>query len=230
MVGSDLAKGEFRWRLLVCDVDSTLITGEVIEMLADRAGHRAEVERVTAAAMRGELDFEASLRRRVALLTGLDAAVFAEVAAEIRLTPGARTLMTTLQRRGVRRGIVSGGFTQVTRYLVEDLALDFAAANTLEVVDGVLTGVLVGPIVDRAGKAAALRRFAAECAVPLDRTVAIGDGANDIDMLDAAGFSIAFNAKPVVQQHASAVLTGPSLEPVLAMLGMSADHAGGGVR
>ncbi len=199
-------------------------------MLADRAGHLAEVERVTAAAMRGELDFETSLRQRVALLAGLDTAVFAEVAAEIRLTPGARTLLATLQRRGVRCGIVSGGFTQVTQFLVDDLALDFAAANTLEVADGVLTGRLVGPIVDRAGKAAALRRFAAECAVPLDRTVAIGDGANDIDMLDAAGFSIAFNAKPVVQQHASAVLNGPSLEPILTMLGMSADHPGGEVR
>lgn len=204
---------------MVCDVDSTLITGEVIEMLADRAGHRREVERITTAAMRGEMDFAASLRQRVATLAGLPETVFADVGAELRLTPGAATLISTLQHRGVKCGIVTGGFTQITRYLVDRLQLDFAAANTLEVVDGVLTGTLTGRIIDRAGKAAALREFAASAGVPMDRTVAIGDGANDLEMLGAAGFSIAFNAKPVVRAQATVALDGPSLEPVLGLLG-----------
>ena len=211
-------------RLIVFDVDSTLITGEVIEMLADRTGHRAEVERITAAAMRGELDFEQSLRRRVALLAGLDAAVLDEVGAGLELTPGARTTVRTLKRLGFRCGIVSGGFTQVTRHLVDDLALDFAAANTLEVVDGRLTGRVVGEVIDRAGKARALARFAAESGVELSQTVAVGDGANDIDMLAAAGLGIAFNAKPVVAEHADFALNQPFLDPVLFILGITRDE------
>jgi len=211
-------------RLIVFDVDSTLITGEVVEMLADRAGHRAEVEQVTAAAMRGELDFEAALRHRVALLAGLDAAVLDEIGASLELTPGARTTIRTLRRLGFRCGIVSGGFTQVTRHLVDALALDFAAANTLEVIDGRLTGRLVGPVVDRAGKAGALARFAAEFGVPLSQTVAVGDGANDIDMLTAAGLGIAFNAKPTVAEHADTALNQPFLDPVLFILGITRDE------
>ena len=152
-------------RLIVFDVDSTLITGEVIEMLADHTGTRARVEEITAAAMRGELDFAESLRARVAMLEGLDAAVLDEVGAALVLTPGARTTVRTLKRLGYRCGIVSGGFTQVTRHLVDELELDFAAANTLEVVDGRLTGRVVGDIVDRAGKARALERFAAQFGV-----------------------------------------------------------------
>lgn len=212
---------------MVSDVDSTLISGEVIEMLAGHVGHLDEVERITAAAMAGELDFEASLRQRVALLAGLDAAVLDEVGANLRLMPGARTVIDTLHRRGVRCGIVSGGFTQVTRYLVDDLRLDFAAANTLEVSGGKLTGRLTGPVLDRAGKAAALRRFATEAGVPLERTVAVGDGANDIDMMQTAGFSVAFNAKPLVQRYATAVLDGPTLQPLLGLLGFAAGPAGG---
>jgi phosphoserine phosphatase len=211
-------------RLIVFDVDSTLITGEVIEMLAERTGHLAEVEQVTAAAMRGELDFEAALRRRVSLLAGLDAGVLDEVAAGLQLTPGARTTVRTLRRLGFRCGIVSGGFTQVTRHLVGTLSLDFSAANTLEVEDGRLTGRLVGPVVDRAGKAAALVRFAAESGVPLSQTVAVGDGANDIDMLSTAGLGIAFNAKPAVVEHADTALNQPFLDPVLFILGITRDE------
>ena len=152
-------------RLIVFDVDSTLITGEVIEMLAEHTGTRAEVEQITAAAMRGELDFAESLRARVAMLEGLDAAVLDQVAARLELTPGARTTIRTLKRLGYRCGIVSGGFTQVAAGLVRELGLDFIAANTLEVVDGQLTGRVVGDIVDRAGKARALARFAMESGV-----------------------------------------------------------------
>jgi len=204
-----------RARLIVFDVDSTLIRGEVVEMLADRTGHRADVERITAAAMRGELDFAASLRERVALLAGLGAEALDEVAADLELTPGAQQVIEARRRTGWYCGIVSGGFTQVTRHLVDRLQLDFAAANTLEVSDGRLTGGLVGPIVDRAGKAAALRRFAADAGVPMEQTVAVGDGANDLDMIDAAGLGVAFNAKPVVAARADVSLRGPSLLPVL---------------
>ena len=210
-------------RLIVFDVDSTLITGEVIEMLAERTGHREEVERITAAAMRGELDFAAALRQRVALVAGLDAAVLDEVGATLELTPGARTTVRTLKRLGYRCGIVSGGFTQVTKHLVDELGLDFAAANTLEVADGRLTGHVVGEIIDRAGKARALARFAAESGVPMSQTVAVGDGANDIDMLTAAGLGIAFNAKPVVAEHADTTLNQPFLDPVLFILGIARD-------
>jgi phosphoserine phosphatase len=211
-------------RLIVFDVDSTLITGEVIEMLAEHTGTRAGVEEITAAAMRGELDFADSLRARVAMLEGLDAAVLDEVGAALVLTPGARTTVRTLKRLGYRCGIVSGGFTQVTRHLVDELELDFAAANTLEVVDGRLTGRVVGEIVDRAGKARALERFAAEYGVGLNQTVAVGDGANDIDMLSAAGLGIAFNAKPVVAGFADTTLNQPFLDPVLFILGISRDE------
>lgn len=174
-------------RLVVLDVDSTLIQGEVIEMLAAHAGCEEEVTRVTAEAMRGELDFAESLRRRVALLAGVDAGALAEVRREVRLTPGARTLTRTLRRLGYQIGVVSGGFTQVVEPLAAELGIDFVAANRLEVADGRLTGRVEGPIVDRPGKAEALRGFAAAAGVPLSQTVAIGDGANDLDMLAAAG-------------------------------------------
>ena len=175
--------------------------------------------------MRGELDFADSLRARVAMLEGLDAAVLDEVGAALVLTPGARTTVRTLKRLGYRCGIVSGGFTQVTRHLVDELELDFAAANTLEVVDGRLTGRVVGDIVDRAGKAqraGAVRRRSTASA--LNQTVAVGDGANDIDMLSAAGLGIAFNAKPVVAGFADTTLNQPFLDPVLFILGISRDE------
>ncbi|SEF70100.1 phosphoserine phosphatase [Actinacidiphila yanglinensis] len=211
-------------RLVVMDVDSTLIQDEVIELFAAHAGCEEQVAEVTAAAMRGELDFEQSLHARVALLAGLDASVVDKVRAEVRLTPGARTLVRTLKRLGYQVGVVSGGFTQVTDDLKERLGLDFAAANTLEVVDGRLTGKVVGPIVDRAGKARLLRAFAQLAGVPLSQTVAIGDGANDLDMLNAAGLGVAFNAKPVVRQAADTAVNVPFLDTVLYLLGITREE------
>jgi phosphoserine phosphatase len=211
-------------RLIVLDVDSTLVRGEVIDELAARAGRAAEVARITAAAMNGELDFEESLRARVAALAGLPVSVLDEVREHLVLTPGARTLIRTLQQSGFRCGIVSGGFTQITDPLAAALGLDFAAANTLEVADGRLTGGLVGEVVDRAGKARALARFAGGYGIPLEQTVAVGDGANDLDMLNAAGLGIAFNAKPVVREQAHAALNQPYLDAVLQVLGFTRDE------
>jgi phosphoserine phosphatase len=211
-------------RLIVMDVDSTLVQGEVIEMLAEHAGCLDDVARVTEAAMRGELDFEQSLRERVALLEGLDASALDKVYHAIVLSPGARTMVRTLKRLGYRFAIVSGGFTQVTDRIAADLGIDFAAANELEVVDGKLTGRIIGPVVDRAGKAAALRRFAAEVGVSEAATVAIGDGANDLDMLAAAGLGVAFNAKPVVQQAADTAVNVPYLDAIMYLLGISREE------
>ncbi len=174
-------------RLVMMDVDSTLLQQEVIDLLAARAGRAGEVRELTAAAMRGEADFATALRQRVQLLAGLDAAALGEVLAELRLSPGARTLIRTLRRLGYRCGIVSGGFTQFTEWLSGELGLDYAAANTLEIADGKLTGGLTGPIIDRPGKARALREFAAAAGVPVSQTIAVGDGANDLDMIEAAG-------------------------------------------
>ena len=211
-------------RLIVMDVDSTLIQGEVIEMLAAYAGCEEEVARVTEQAMRGELDFAASLRDRVALLAGVDAGALDKVYDDLELAPGARTTVRVLKRLGYRFAIVSGGFSQLTDRLAADLGIDFAAANELEIVDGRLTGRVVGDIVDRAGKAAALRRFAAASGVPLSATIAIGDGANDLDMLNAAGLGIAFNAKPVVQEAAHAAVNVPYMDAVLYLLGISREE------
>ncbi|WP_141925731.1 phosphoserine phosphatase SerB [Haloactinospora alba] len=210
--------------LVTLDVDSTLIQGEVIDLLAEHAGCTEEIARVTEEAMRGNLDFEESLRRRVALLEGLDASALDAVRDQLVLTPGARTLIRTLKRLGYECAIVSGGFTQITDALVERLDLDYSAANTLEVVDGKLTGGLVGPVVDRKGKALALERFAEEAGVPRDRTVAIGDGANDLDMLQAAGLGIAFNAKPVVREQADTTVNVPYLDTVIFLLGISREE------
>ncbi len=211
-------------RLVVMDVDSTLIDGEVIDLLAARAGCAEQVAKVTAATMRGELDFAAALRERVALLAGLPESVLAEVRRELRLAPGARTLIRTLRRLGYRCAIVSGGFTQITDSLAADLGIDYAAANTLEIAGGKLTGQLSGPVIDRAGKAAALRRFAAEAGVPLSQTVAVGDGANDLDMIAAAGLGVAFNAKQVVRDAADASVSVPYLDTVLYLLGITRDE------
>jgi phosphoserine phosphatase len=210
-------------RLVVMDVDSTLVSGEAIDLLAARAGTEEKVAELTAAAMRGELDFGAALAERVALLGGLKASVIDEVRAELRLAPGARTLIRTLRRLGYKCGIVSGGFTQFTDALAADLGLDYAAANTLEIEDGKLTGRLTGPVVDRSGKAAALRDFAAAAGVPLSQTVAVGDGANDLDMIAAAGLGIAFNAKQAVRDAADASLSVPHLDAILHLLGISRD-------
>ncbi|ADG97831.1 phosphoserine phosphatase SerB [Segniliparus rotundus DSM 44985] len=208
-------------RLIVFDVDSTLIQDEVIELLAAKAGREEEVARITARAMEGELDFSQSLRDRVATLKGLPASVMQEVASELRLTPGARTTIRTLRRLGYRCGLVSGGFHQVIDSLAHELGVEFVEANTLEVLDGKLTGELIGPIVDRAGKAWALRAFARQSGVPLNQTVAVGDGANDIDMLAAAGLGVAFNAKPALREVADASLNQPYLDTVLYVLGVT---------
>jgi phosphoserine phosphatase len=210
--------------LVVMDVDSTLIQDEVIELLAAHAGREAEVAEVTAAAMRGELDFAESLRARVAVLAGLPVGVLPEVRAAIRLTAGARTLVRTLKRLGFTVAVVSGGFLEIVGDLARELDIDHAHANRLEVRDGVLTGRLVGEIVDRAGKAAALRRFAEQERLPLSRTVAIGDGANDLDMLDAAGLGIAFNAKPIVREQADTSVNVPYLDAVLYLLGITREE------
>ncbi|MGI8814000.1 MAG: phosphoserine phosphatase SerB [Pseudonocardia sp.] len=213
-------------RLIVFDVDSTLIQGEVIEMLAARAGPAAEaqVRAVTEQAMRGEVDFTDSLLRRVAVLAGLPESVLSEVGSALELTPGARTTIRTLKRLGYRCGVVSGGFSAVVRELVEELGLDFCAANELEVTDGRLTGRVLGEVVDRAGKALALRRFAEEYDIPLEQCVAVGDGANDIDMLSTAGLGVAFNAKPAVRAAADTALSHPYLDVVLFVLGITRDE------
>jgi phosphoserine phosphatase len=207
-------------RLVVMDVDSTLIQDEVIELLAAHAGRGAEVAAVTERAMRGELDFAASLHERVACLAGLPVSVLDEVRAAVRLTPGARTLCRTLRRLGFTLALVSGGFTEVVAPLAAELDVQHVRANTLEVAGGLLTGRVTGEVVDRPGKAAALRAFAAAEGLPLARTVAIGDGANDLDMLAEAGLGIAFNAKPVVREAADAALSVPYLDAVLFLLGV----------
>jgi phosphoserine phosphatase len=211
-------------RLVVLDVDSTLIRDEGIDVLAEQAGVGAQVAEITARAMAGQLDFAESLRERVALLKGLPVAEVEAVRDRLRLTPGARTFVRTLRRLGYRVGVVSGGFTVFTDRFVSELGLDFASANELGVLDGRLTGGLVGDVLDRAGKAAALRRFAGQYDVPLSQTVAVGDGANDIDMLEAAGLGIAFNAKAALRAAADTAVNLPYLDTVLFVLGISGDE------
>jgi phosphoserine phosphatase len=211
-------------RLIVMDVDSTLIQGEVIELLAEHAGHGDKVAEITERTMAGELDFEQSLRQRVALLEGLPVAAIDAVRDRLQLTPGARTLLRTLKRLGFTVAIVSGGFTQITDDLQARLGIDYAHANTLEIRDGVITGQLVGAVVDRKAKADLLEQFAQEAGVPLSQTVAVGDGANDLDMLARAGFGIAFNAKPVVREAADTAVSVPYLDAVLFLLGITREE------
>ena len=210
----------FAKKLVQLDVDSTLITQEVIELLAAKAGVGDEVAEITEAAMRGELDFEHSLRARVALLKGLPESVIAEVQREVTLTPGASILIRTLQRLGHAVSLVSGGFIDVIAPLISDLGITHFRANKLEIVDGFLTGHVEGPIIDRAAKAQALRDFAALESVTLEQTVAIGDGANDLDMIALAGLGIAFNAKPAVKAAADSSVSSPYLDSVLYLLGI----------
>jgi phosphoserine phosphatase len=208
-------------RLVVMDVDSTLVQGEAIDMLAAHHGVGGEVAAITDQAMSGALDFEASLRRRVSLLEGLRVTALDDVYAAMVLAPGARTFVRTLKRLGYRFAIVSGGFTHLTNRLAADLDINYARANELEVVDGRLTGRLLGRVVDRAGKATALRDFAADSHITLDRTIAIGDGANDLDMLATAGLGSAFNARPPVQDAADTAVNVPYLDAILYLLGIS---------
>jgi phosphoserine phosphatase len=208
----------FQKRLVQLDVDSTFIQQEAIELLAAKAGVLEEVARVTQAAMRGELDFSESLIARVALLKGLSEDSITQVQSEITLTDGAIELVQLLHSKGHCISLVSGGFTNILQPLVEQLKIDFYRANTLEIVDGRLTGKVLGSIVDRAAKAQALKEFAQACSVELSNTVAIGDGANDLDMMALAGISIAFNAKPIVQAAANYSITEPSLRSVASLV------------
>ena len=208
-------------KLVVMDVDSTLIQQEVIELLASKVGVADQVVSITAAAMAGEIDFAQSLRARVALLAGAPESILAEVRNEIALTPGARTLVKTLQKLGHEVAVVSGGFTTVIEPLLAELGIVNYRANTLEIAGGKLTGKVIEPIIDRAGKAQALRDFAEKVGVSLEQTIAIGDGANDLDMIAAAGLGIAFNAKPAVKAAADSSLSAPYLDSVLYLLGIS---------
>lgn len=208
-------------KLVVMDVDSTLIQQEVIELLAAKVGVEKEVIEITKAAMAGELDFEASLRARVALLAGASEEILVEVRNEIKLTPGAETLVKTLQKLGHEVAIVSGGFSAVIEPILTALGITNYRTNTLEISDGKLTGEVLSPIIDRAAKAQALRDFATQTGVTMEQTIAIGDGANDLDMIAAAGLGIAFNAKPAVRAAADSSLTAPYLDSVLYLLGIT---------
>lgn len=211
-------------KLVVLDVDSTLIQQEVIELLATKAGVNAEVVKITDAAMRGELDFKDSLLARVALLKGLPESVFQEVQTEIVLTPGARTLIRTLQRLGHTVCVVSGGFHNVIDPIMRELGISHYRANTLEVIDGKLSGNVIGPVIDRAAKAQALKDFAAAEKINIEQTIAIGDGANDLDMIAIAGLGIAFNAKPAVKAAADSSVSAPYLDSVLYLLGIAREE------
>ena len=208
-------------KLVQLDVDSTLIQQEVIELLAAKAGVADRVIAITDQAMRGELDFEQSLRARVALLKGLPVSAITEVQAQILLTLGARTLISTLHKLGHTVAVVSGGFIDVIAPLLKDLDIKYFKANTLGIENGHLTGEVIGAVIDRAAKAAALREFAALESISMEQTIAIGDGANDLDMIVAAGLGIAFNAKPAVKAAADSSISEPYLGSVLYLLGIS---------
>ena len=218
--------GLMRWakKLVVMDVDSTLIQQEVIDLLAIKAGAQDKVKEITDSAMRGELDFVDSLKARVALLSGLPESVLTDVQNEIALTPGARTLVKTLQKLGHSVAVVSGGFISVIEPLIKELGIVHYRANTLEIKDGKLTGKVIEPIIDRAAKATALRDFAKIEGVELEQTIAIGDGANDLDMISIAGLGIAFNAKPAVKAAAASSVSAPYLDSVLYLLGITREE------
>jgi len=207
-------------RLLLMDVDSTLIKEEVIDLLAARAGVGAEVAAITERAMQGELDFSESLAHRVSLLAGLNESALHDVRTDIHLSEGAEVLIATLQAHQIKVGVVSGGFMNVIAPLANSLHLDFARANQLEILDGVLTGRTTGPVITRAAKAEALKEFAAENNIALNETIAVGDGANDLDMLELAGIGIAFNAKPKVQEAADVSITNGRLDEILNYFGI----------
>ena len=202
--------------LVVFDVDSTLIEDEVIELLAEVAGKREEVAAVTERAMAGELDFAQSLIERVATLKGLPDSVFADVQSRIKITKGAKETIQAIQAAGGKVGAVSGGFNQLLTPLAQILNLDYARANQLEVVDGLLTGKVIGKIIDRTAKAQALSEWSADSG--LSRTVAVGDGANDLEMLAMAELGVAFNAKPIVREKADVIIEGLDLRALLDLL------------
>lgn len=206
--------------LVVLDVDSTLIENEVIELLAEAAGSLARVAEITERAMCGELDFEESLRSRVATLVGLDVALLADIAAQIRLTAGAAEMIDTLHAHNSVVGVVSGGFHELLDDLADEIGLDFWRANRLDVHDGRLTGTVRGPVIDAEAKASALVEWASAYGVPQSRTVAVGDGANDLEMMKAAGLSIAFDARPLVRRSAHVAISERDLSQVLPALGL----------
>ena len=208
-------------RIVLLDMDSTLIQQEVIDLLAERCGVGAEVAAITQSAMRGELDFTESLTARVKLLAGANAEILESVKAGITLTPGARTLIRTLHKLGHKVGVVSGGFLDVIEPLLKELEIDFYRANKLEITDGKLTGNVLGSIIDKNGKALALREFASAENVNLSQTIAIGYGANDLGMLELAGLGIAFNAKPAVRAAANSSINSPYLDSVLYLMGIT---------
>ena len=206
--------------LVVLDVDSTLIENEVIELLAAEAGALSEGADITFRAMNGELDFEESLRSRVATLRGLPASVFSTVGARVQVTDGVAEMIAGIQAAGGRVGVVSGGFHEVVDPLATSLGLNYWRANRLEVADGVLTGGLVGPIVDAAAKASTLREWALDFGVPLSQTVAVGDGANDLPMMAITGLSVGFDAKAPVRDEANVIMDRRDLSQVLGLLGL----------
>jgi phosphoserine phosphatase len=206
--------------LVVLDVDSTLIENEVIELLADAAGSGERVAAVTAAAMNGEIDFEDSLRARVATLQGLPESVFERVAAIITVTPGVQEMVAGVHEAGGRVGVVSGGFHELVDGLADQLGLDYWRANHLEVVDGVLTGRLIGAVIDAEAKAHTLREWAADCGVPLSSTVAVGDGANDLPMMAITGLAVGFDAKAPVRDEAHVLMDHRDLSQLLPLLGL----------
>lgn len=211
-------------RIVLLDMDSTLIQEEVIDLLAIKAGVGDAVASITARAMAGDLDFKESLSERVSLLANLDETILHQVASEITLTPGARTLIRTLHRLGHKVGVVSGGFLNVIEPLLKELKIDFYRANTLEITNGKLTGRTTGEIIDRDAKAQALKDFAKQEGVALNQTIAIGDGANDLGMLETAGLGIAFNAKPAVKAVADSSINSPYLDTVLYLMGITRDE------
>jgi phosphoserine phosphatase len=204
--------------LVVFDVDSTLIEDEVIELLADAAGKRAEVKAITDSAMAGDLDFSQSLAARVAMLEGVSQAAIAQTIDRVRITKGAVELIEAIHAAGGKVAAVSGGFIQVLEPLAEKLSLDFYRANTLEVVDGKLTGKTLGRVIDRSVKSESLLEWATELGLKPSQTIAVGDGANDLEMMATAGLGVAFNAKPLVRATADLVIAGDSLESLSAIL------------
>lgn len=211
-------------RLVLMDVDSTLIENEVINLLAEEAGVGDKVAEITAMALRGEIDFEESLRERVALLEGVGEDAVDRVRQRITITPGARTFIRTLKRMGMKTAIVSAGFTRFADRLAADLGIDYSLSNTLDIQDGVLTGKLAGDLVDGPRKAAFLREIATKEGISPAQVVAVGDGANDIDMLAVAGLGIAFNAKPVVKERADTSVSVPYLDAILFLMGVRREH------
>ena len=206
--------------LVVLDVDSTLIENEVIELLAEAAGSGAAVAEITARAMNGEVDFEESLRERVATLAGLPESVFGDVGQLVRVTQGVPAMIAGVRAAGGRVAVVSGGFHEILDPVAAELGLDYWRANRLEVVDGVLTGGLVGPIIDGQSKADTLTEWAADCGLPLSRTVAVGDGANDLPMMAITGLAVGFDAKAPVRDEADVLMDVRDLSQLLALLGL----------